>query len=183
MASADLQNHLSPQIIHHLQASPINAEALFPASPCYAKAFEHSEVATFEPLGHNHTGTEAPETQHLLRSSLNILQAMPGSDMEPAITAPLPRVVQPLPAFEEGGDGLPEGTRLPLPQPIILPDEMELQEKGQLAQYFGVTFQPDRCSMMLPLPSTRTRLPSPDTAIIILSINSFLCQWAITTCK
>ncbi len=154
MASADLQNHPSPDIKRHIQASFIDHEALSPASPCYAKAFEHSEIASFEPLGDRPKGTDAPEAHHLLRSSISILQAMAGSDIDPALTAPLPRVFQPLPPSGDcAGDGLPEGTSLPLPQPIVLPDDMELQEKGQLAEYFGVNWNPDRCFNDAPLPS------------------------------
>lgn len=145
MASTDLQTSSSPELRHkHLHNSIDRAEALSPASPCYAKAFEQSEVATFEPLKDCHKHPDAPEREHLLRSSVSILEAMPGSDCATATIPQLPGVFQPQGATE-GVEQLLEGSNLPLPQPIGLPGEVELQEKGQLAEYFGVDWRPERC--------------------------------------
>ncbi len=149
MASTDLQTSTSPELLRkHLYNSLDRAEALSPASPCYAKAFEQSEVATFEPLKDCHKHTDAPEKEHLLHSSITILKAMPGSDCAAAAIPQLPGVFQPQGAVE-GVEELLGGSNLPLPQPIGLPDEVELQEKGQLAEYFGVDWRPERCFLLL----------------------------------
>ncbi|CAL8462832.1 g2366 [Coccomyxa elongata] len=84
---------------------------------------------------------------------------MPGSDCAAATIPQLPGVFQPQGAVE-GVVELLEGSKLPLPQPIGLPDEVELHEKGQLAEYFGVDWRPERSTLLPPTqrsPSSRVR--------------------------
>ncbi len=72
---------------------------------------------------------------------------MPGTDCAAATIAQLPVVFQQQDAVE-GTEVLLEGSNPPLPRPFGLPDEVELQEKGQLAEYFGVDWRPERCALL-----------------------------------
>ncbi|BDA50927.1 probable Kinesin-like protein KIFC3 at C-terminar half [Coccomyxa sp. Obi] len=84
---------------------------------------------------------------------------MPGSDCAATMLAPSPGMLQPQVAVE-GDEELPEGCSLPLPQPIGLSDDVELQEKGQLAEYFGVDWRPERSTLLPPTqrsPNSRVR--------------------------
>lgn len=175
MASADLQASHPSALLQSEAFASTTAETLAPASPCYAKAFEHSEVATFEPLRDGQESTEPPEKQHLLRSSISILRAMPGADAESIAGSPLPRVFQSSQPSQDSGEALPQSNGLPLPQPIALPGDGELQEKGQLAEYFGVTWQPERCPS-LTLNRTRQMLRPFMCAVCMLCLEPALVQ-------